>query len=72
MNQHTDKPISELTFEQAIKELEDIVASLESNNLTLDEALKLFKRGISLSAHCNVMLDKAEGLIKILTQEQGD
>ena len=29
MNQHTDKPISELTFEQAIKELEDIVASLE-------------------------------------------
>ena len=28
MNQHTDKPISELTFEQAIKELEDIVAAL--------------------------------------------
>ncbi|NLO81603.1 MAG: exodeoxyribonuclease VII small subunit [Clostridiales bacterium] len=71
MNQHNDKPLSELSFEESIKELEDIVSRLESDNLTLDEALRLFKRGINLSVHCNAMLDKAEGLIKILSQDQG-
>ncbi|NLX71288.1 MAG: exodeoxyribonuclease VII small subunit [Clostridiales bacterium] len=71
MNQQNKEiPVSELTFEESLKELENIVSRLESNNLTLDEALELFKRGISLSAHCSAMLDKAEGLIKILTQDR--
>lgn len=71
MSRERDRAISELTFEEALKELEAIVSRLESNDLSLEEAMELFKRGVSLSAYCNAKLEKAEGMVKLLIQNQG-
>lgn len=59
--------IEHLKFEQALTRLESIVKSLESGDLPLDEALRLFEEGIRLSAHCSRLLDVAEKRIEILT-----
>ncbi|MFS8500394.1 MAG: exodeoxyribonuclease VII small subunit [Caldicoprobacter sp.] len=71
MSQECNRNISELTFEEALKELEMVISRLESNDLSLDEAIELFKRGVSLSAHCNAKLERAEGTVKLLIQNQG-
>lgn len=52
--------IDDLTFEQAYAELENIVARLESGDLTLDESVTLYARGQVLARHCGVLLDTAE------------
>lgn len=55
------------TFEESMLELEQMVASLESGDITLDESLKLFEKGIKLSKSCQKKLDEAEKKVKILT-----
>ncbi len=57
----------EETFEQLFNELEETVAKLEEGNLTLDESLALYERGIQLSKKCGDQLDRAELRIKELT-----
>jgi len=49
-----------LSYEEAFKELEDIVRRLEGGGLTLDESIALFERGIKLAEHCGQKLDEAE------------
>jgi exodeoxyribonuclease VII small subunit len=51
---------TQLTYEQALAELESIAAALESNQVTLEEAMALFERGQVLVQHCVTLLDKAE------------
>jgi exodeoxyribonuclease VII small subunit len=53
-------PLSELTYEQAFTELEAIVASLETDNRTLEETLALFGRGQDLARYCAGELEQAE------------
>ena len=61
------------TFEQSISELEQIVSQLENGDVTLDESLSLFERGIKLSKGCQKMLDAAEKKVSILmTDENGE
>lgn len=61
------------TFEQSISELEGIVAKLEGGNVTLDESLELFEKGIKLSKSCQQMLDAAEKKVSILmTNDDGE
>jgi exodeoxyribonuclease VII small subunit len=61
-----------LTFETAIKKLEDIIAGLEDEDLTLDKALKNFENGIKLMRTCENHLKNAEGKIKeLLKGEDG-
>ncbi len=60
-------PVDKLSYEQALAELESIVASLESNKLPLEESMALFERGQELSRHCVELLDKAELRIKQLS-----
>jgi exodeoxyribonuclease VII small subunit len=52
--------IQSLSYEQAFSELEKVVASLETNQKTLDEAIALFERGQALAKHCAGLLDRAE------------
>jgi exodeoxyribonuclease VII small subunit len=54
------KPIEVLTYEEALSELEKIVAALESGERALEESMTLFERGQSLAKHCAGLLDKAE------------
>lgn len=53
-------------FESAIQELEKLVADLEAGNLTLEESLVAYKRGVALSAYCQRTLDDAEMQVRIL------
>jgi exodeoxyribonuclease VII small subunit len=53
-------------FESALKSLEEIVAQLESGDLTLDRALELFEEGVQVSRFCNSKLEEAERKVEIL------
>ena len=55
-----------MTFEEAQKELEQIVHRLETGEAPLDEALKLWERGEELYRFCKERLDTAEGKIEEL------
>ena len=63
--------MKELTFEQAMERLEEIVALLESGKCTLDESMKLFEEGTALTAFCTESLKTAEQKIIKLTAENG-
>lgn len=56
------------TFEDSINELEEIVQKLEKGDCPLDEAVKLFEKGIKISNECHKTLNEAEQKIKILTE----
>ncbi len=58
-----------LTFESALKRLEEIAKKLEEENLSLDEALKYFEEGMKLSKFCNEQLTQAENKVKIIIKE---
>ena len=53
-------PIESLTYEQAFAELETIVADLESEAYSLEDAITRFERGQALAKYCANLLDKAE------------
>lgn len=57
-----------LSFEQAIAELEEIVKRLEKGDLTLDESINFFKRGVEITRYCNKKLDAAERSITMLIE----
>lgn len=61
--------ISELAFEQALRELEETVTKLEVGELTLDESLALFERGQKLAERCNDLLEKASLRVEQLTND---
>lgn len=52
--------ISTLTFEQALADLQAIVADLESGDGSLEDSLARYERGMKLAQRCNALLDKAE------------
>ena len=58
------KPATELSYEEALAELEEIVAALEEEQNQLDDAIKLFERGQALAARCSVLLEAAELKVK--------
>jgi exodeoxyribonuclease VII small subunit len=60
----TEKPVDDLTYEEALAELEEIVASLEGEQNRLEESIKLFERGQALAAHCGMLLEAAELKVK--------
>ena len=62
-----------MSFEKALKQLEEIVHKLESGDLGLEDSLQLFEEGIKLSRLCNKKLELAERKIEMLTKdEQGE
>ncbi|NLY44536.1 MAG: exodeoxyribonuclease VII small subunit [Tissierella sp.] len=62
--------VSKLSYEDAIKELEDIINFLEKDDYTLSDAMDKFKSGVEVYKHCNNLLSKAEGEIKILLGDE--
>ena len=63
--------MTELTFESAQRELEEIVERLERGNAELDEAIKLWERGEELLRFCLERLETAEGRIEELARRAG-
>lgn len=63
-SKHTQKPVEELAYEEALTELEEIVTQLEGEQNQLEEAIKLFERGQALASRCGVLLEAAELKVK--------
>lgn len=62
-----------LSYEEALKELEQIIEELEEDDLSLKDSLEKFKRGVFLYNYCNEILRNVEGEIKVLIEdENGD
>jgi exodeoxyribonuclease VII small subunit len=62
--------MTDLTFEDCLSRLEDIVGRLESGKLPLEASLKAFEEGVALARHCARYLDEAERRIELLTRSQ--
>lgn len=58
-----------LPFEQALSELEGLVETLERGDMSLEESLRSFERGIELTRTCQKALDEAEQKVRILSGE---
>ncbi|TCJ39285.1 exodeoxyribonuclease VII small subunit [Parafrankia sp. BMG5.11] len=56
--------IAAMTFEDALRSLEDVVRRLESGEVPLDESITLYERGEALRAHCQARLDAAQARIE--------
>lgn len=62
--------MAKVTFEAAMKQLEQIVQELESGNLSLEDSIKKFEEGIKLSKFCSAKLDETEKKITLLLKDQ--
>jgi exodeoxyribonuclease VII small subunit len=62
--------MTDLSFEECLTRLERIVAALEAGHLSLDESLKVFEEGVTLSRHCARYLAEAERRIEILAKDE--
>ena len=60
-----------INFEQSLRELEALVERMEQGDLSLEESVKAFERGIELSRRCERALDEAEQKVQILTEKNG-
>lgn len=68
----SDKPVEELSFEEALKALETIVGQLERGDVPLDQSIALYEQGARLKARCDAKLKEAEEKVsKITFDEQG-
>lgn len=61
-----------MTFEQALERLEEIVQKLESGNVSLDESIEIYQEGIMLSKQCSGMLQEAEGKVMAIVNKEQD
>ena len=64
--------MEEKSFEENMKQLENIVTELEKGELNLDESVKKFEEGMKIAKQCNNILENAEKKITILLEKNGD
>ena len=62
--------MAEKKFEASLSRLEEIVTSLESGDLSLEQSLKLFEEGVKLARICNVRLEEAERKVEVLLKDK--
>ncbi|MBN2159011.1 MAG: exodeoxyribonuclease VII small subunit [Spirochaetes bacterium] len=65
-----EKPVK-IGFEKALKELEEIATRLEEGDISLDESIRQFEKGVQLARFCRERLDEAERKIEILQKGEG-
>lgn len=63
----SETPVTEMSFEDAMKELEAVVSRLESGDVPLEDSIKLYERGAALKAHCQKKLAEAEEKVAQIT-----
>ncbi len=59
----------ELTLEENIKNLEDVISQLSDDSLPLEKSFELYKKGIDLLAKCNASVDKVEKELQVIESE---
>ncbi|GJM11899.1 MAG: exodeoxyribonuclease 7 small subunit [Pseudohongiella sp.] len=68
----TKKKQATFDFEAALEQLEDLVSSMEEGELSLEESLQAFEKGIKLTRECQSALKNAEQKVQVLLNENGD
>ena len=63
----SDKPVGEMSFEEAMRELETVVGQLERGDVALEDSIKLYERGAELKARCETKLKEAEEKVAAIT-----
>ena len=66
------KQQTEFNFEEALEELERLVSSMEEGEISLEDSMKAFEKGIKLTRECQTALQKAEQKVQILLNESGE
>ena len=64
-----ERPVDEMSFEEAMAELERVVSALEAGEVPLEDVVKLSERGIALRKHCEARLKAAEERIEAITTD---
>ena len=67
----SEKNVEEMTFEEALAELEGVVTRLERGDVALDESIALYERGARLRARCQQKLAEAEEKVSRITLGDG-
>jgi len=62
--------IEKLSFEEAIKELSNIVGKIEQGQIPLQDSLEQYERGMALIKHCRAILQKAEKRIEKISKDE--
>jgi len=68
MAEQPAQAIEKMSFEEALRELEEIVRKLESGNVELEKSIEIYERGAKLKAHCESRLKSAELKIEQIVQ----
>ena len=68
----TKKKQTRFDFEQALEDLEALVSSMEEGELSLEDSLQAFEKGIKLTRECQAALKQAEQKVQVLINENGD
>ena len=63
----SETPVDEMSFEQAMAELEQVVGKLERGDVPLEDSIKLYERGAQLKARCETKLKEAEEKVAAIT-----
>jgi exodeoxyribonuclease VII small subunit len=63
----TDRPVDEMSFEEAMAELEQVLGQLERGDVALDDSIKLYERGAALKTRCETKLKEAEEKVAAIT-----
>ncbi len=67
----TDKPVAEMSFEDAMAALEAVVTQLEKGEVPLEQSIALYDRGAALKAHCAAKLAQAEEKVEMIRAKEG-
>ncbi len=67
----TDKPVKDMSFEEAMAALEAVVSQLERGEVALDQSIALYERGAQLKAHCAAKLADAEAKVELIRAAEG-
>lgn len=71
MPENEPKPVESLSFEDALKELEQIVGDLERGEVELARSIEIYERGAALKAHCEKLLKQAEARVEKIRIGEG-
>ncbi len=67
----SEKPIAEMSFEEAMAALEAVVGTLERGDVALEASIALYERGAALKAHCAGKLREAEEKVELIRAAEG-
>jgi exodeoxyribonuclease VII small subunit len=66
-----EKPVAEMTFEEAMAALEQVVTALEKGDVPLESSIALYEKGAALRAHCAAKLKDAEEKVELIRAQEG-